>query len=330
MISTHKVFLTKFYYCWRRFLSLNFFNNTMYQRASLENCRRRLFCDVCAHKVWWKNAAISMAIVVAVIACAVAILYVQHSTDKHNIQMQNTLIVNELDQMVYTLYQSVASTMDMDNDPKYQNPKGLIDKIERTKYYLNLLKLNLHRLVMADGTGRADFALESAGGRIVSIGDTKLYIITPTNFVQRALNYIGIDNTLIGPNNPVNVIQPSMQPGHCFAFVSGGEIVIQLTKEAYISAISIDHILPEMSPDASIRNAPKMFSVYGVRNDWTSVYFGSFIYDITQRYSVQTFDLEKPSTEKFHLIRFRFLSNHGHPEYTCVYRVRVHGNVEPL
>lgn len=32
----------------------------------------------------------------------------------------------------------------------------------------------------------------------------------------------------------------------------------------------------------------------------------------------------------FNFIRFAFLSNHGHPNYTCLYRLRVHGTVPGL
>ena len=34
-----------------------------------------------------------------------------------------------------------------------------------------------------------------------------------------------------------------------------------------------------------------------------------------------------PSPKGFNLVRVRVLSNWGHPVYTCVYRVRVHGEL---
>ena len=34
-----------------------------------------------------------------------------------------------------------------------------------------------------------------------------------------------------------------------------------------------------------------------------------------------------PSLERWRLVELSVLNNHGHPEYTCLYRLRVHGNV---
>ncbi|XP_046660618.1 uncharacterized protein LOC124354307 isoform X3 [Homalodisca vitripennis] len=41
----------------------------------------------------------------------------------------------------------------------------------------------------------------------------------------------------------------------------------------------------------------------------------------------QKFNLNTDGEETFDIVEFRFLSNHGHPNYTCVYRVHVHGKM---
>jgi len=54
----------------------------------------------------------------------------------------------------------------------------------------------------------------------------------------------------------------------------------------------------------------------------------SFTYDITTSYPVQTFelpiDLQKLGVN-VEEVSFRILSNWGNPEYTSLYRIRVHG-----
>jgi len=40
---------------------------------------------------------------------------------------------------------------------------------------------------------------------------------------------------------------------------------------------------------------------------------------------VQTFEVSNKSLNPFPLVVLEVVSNYGHPEYTCVYRFRVHG-----
>lgn len=293
-------------------------------------------CRICAYGLqrYWKKVGIPVGATVAVLVISLLMMYSRSDANEKEEQRKAVLAVNELDEMVINLYRTITGGRPTGptttEEPEPMDAKGLIGKIDRTKFYINLLKRNLHRLVLADGIGRADFALESAGARIVSIGDTKLLVNPSGNFIQTALYYLNLVHPLIASNNPVNAIRPSMQPGHCFAFSGTGEILIKLARETVITAVSIDHILPEMSPDGSIRNAPRQFAVYGLRTEGKAEHLGSFIYDISNIYPIQSFVIEKSSFEKFQFVRFKFLSNHGHPEHTCVYRVRVHGIVDSL
>lgn len=214
-------------------------------------------------------------------------------------------------------------------DDSPESATKIIQGMERAKYlYFNAIKLELQRMIMRDGTGRADYALANAGARIISIGDTQLFWHKQRNvIVQTMLDFIGLDKQAVERNGPWNVLQPSMQPGDCFAFIGAGEIVIRLVRSIYIDAITIEHILLEISPDGSIQNAPKRFHIHGITDDWNDIYLGTFEYDIGLRQPIQMFTIQQNVNKKFPMARIKFVSNHGHPSHTCVYRIRVHGNV---
>lgn len=204
-------------------------------------------------------------------------------------------------------------------------------KLEEFESNLKLLTNSVEELELqsyVDRTGRADFALESAGGRILSIGKTQL--LSSTNVWSLFMTHFMVKPSTVTLNGPRNIIQPSIYPGECFAFVGVGEVSIKLIRSVFIDTISIEHILSEMSVEGTIYAAPSEFTVSGRRfeNDTSAVYFGAFQYDIMRRQAIQEFRLDKWITQMcFSIIDIKFLSNHGHEKYTCVYRVRVHGSV---
>lgn len=173
-----------------------------------------------------------------------------------------------------------------------------------------------------DVSGRPDYALESIGGRILSIGSTQL--VSSANRLQKLMTYVFGYGTANGPRY---VIQPSIMPGECFAFVGRGEITIQLLKPVFIDAVSVEHILAEISPTADISNAPNEFSVFGLaeENDSTPTHLADFTYDIAVRRPLQLFPIANHSA--FPIVQFQIHSNHGHANNTCVYRLRVHGTL---
>lgn len=291
----------------------------------------RIYCAMCAFKQCLQNVYISLGTAILVIVLAVTLSLIQRSDIVNSMHQQTALAVDELDLMVTTMYGSVLNVNQANAqqaDHQYAAIDGSAGKMDRIKSHLKLLKAELHRFIATDGTGRADFALENAGAKIVSIGDTKLFWPQQSNLVQKTLSFMGLLDPYTGSNNPRRAIQPSMQPGDCFAFTGVGELVIKLVRDAVIEAVSIEHILPQMSPDGSIANAPKRFAVYGVQHDWNYFYFGTFHYDISREHAIQTFEVERNSVKKYPMVRVRFASNHGHPSHTCVYRVRVHGRAE--
>lgn len=168
---------------------------------------------------------------------------------------------------------------------------------------------------------RMDYAQESVGGSIYSIGKT----LTASGFIQY---YLGARSS----NAPIRIIQPTTSIGECFGFFGNlGEVTIRLQQYVFVEAISIDHIDAKMSPSGNISSAPKRFNVYGVQvSNGRQHFFGSYEYKISIDRRLQTFEVPESLQSKFSFayVQFRFLDNHGNADYTCVYQTQVHGRAD--
>jgi SUN domain-containing protein 1/2 len=99
-------------------------------------------------------------------------------------------------------------------------------------------------------------------------------------------------------------------------------------------------------------SAPKRFVLYGLsgesdKDEENKTFLGSFAFDASNDAPpTQTFHLgksilreendEEKSEEDVYIaetstpiVMLQVLDNHGHPDYTCIYRFRVHGYVVP-
>lgn len=198
-----------------------------------------------------------------------------------------------------------------------------VDKMENDLHQINRQPANYIQQL-----GRTDYALESAGAEILSTGRTQLLSPIPTLEWLQMLGFGRISNYFVNGAN--RVIQPSIQAGECFAFTGPGEIIIKLIKTVFIDAVSVEHILPQMSPDGNISTAPNDFRVYGMESaNGEAVLLGSFCYDIETNQSRQEFQLARHcSAKSFPIVKFEFAPSHSYLNYTCVYRVQVHGSLE--
>ncbi|KAF2893224.1 hypothetical protein ILUMI_12943 [Ignelater luminosus] len=109
----------------------------------------------------------------------------------------------------------------------------------------------------ADKTGKTDFALESAGGSIVSCSrDTQ-----PYNPASGLTTLFGIP-ICYKSNGPRSIIQPTVLPGECWAFKgTSGAVTIKLLGPVFINGVSLEHISKAISPSGEIDSAPKEFSI---------------------------------------------------------------------
>ncbi|XP_036171350.1 SUN domain-containing protein 1 isoform X16 [Myotis myotis] len=181
---------------------------------------------------------------------------------------------------------------------------------------------NALKLYSQDKTGMVDFALESGGGSILSTRCSE------THETKTALiSLFGIPLWYFS-QSPRVVIQPDIYPGNCWAFKgSQGFLVVRLSMEIHPTSFTLEHIPKTLSPTGNITSAPKDFSVYGLENEYQEEgqLLGQFMFD-QEGESLQTFPVPKRPERAFQIVELRIFSNWGHPEYTCLYRFRVHGD----
>lgn len=206
----------------------------------------------------------------------------------------------------------------------------------------------------SDKTGLVDYALESSGGSILSTRCTESYqygTVEVSIFGIPLLNLgtfcsnlgifcstLGISSSNLGissssnlgipfsGNSPRSIITPGTYPGNCWAFKNfPGFVVIKLMKPVKIDAFSYEHVSKKLVPHEKINSAPKKFQVYGLESehDLNPILIGEYVYNIGN--SLQFFIA---STEQiFEIIELRVISNHGNPDFTCIYRFRVHASL---
>ncbi|KAI1291973.1 SUN domain-containing protein 1 [Halotydeus destructor] len=173
----------------------------------------------------------------------------------------------------------------------------------------------------ADKTGLPDFALEPAGGSVVNIRCSETF--DPTGIQYRIL---GIP-VWSSANSPRTVIQPTISPGECWAFKGfQGHLVIRLSEKIRPTSFTYEHIPRQISRDGKIASAPSKFQVRGLdhEDDKLGDVLGNYEY-ADNGHPLQNFVIQDPNPKSYQFIELVVQSNHGHPEYTCLYRFRVHG-----
>uniref|UniRef100_A0A0E0JGU0 SUN domain-containing protein n=1 Tax=Oryza punctata TaxID=4537 RepID=A0A0E0JGU0_ORYPU len=181
----------------------------------------------------------------------------------------------------------------------------------------------------ADGIGRVDYAVATAGGKVVRHSD--------------AYERGGFISSLFRGDTAASqqkILQPSFgEPGQCFPLQgSSGFVEIKLRKGIIPDAITLEHVSKDVAYDMS--TAPKDCRVSGwyqeAHNEAYSGHAASakmyvlteFTYDLDKK-NVQTFDITAPDVGIINMVRLDFTSNHGSSVLTCIYRIRVHGH-EPV
>ncbi|XP_060523195.1 SUN domain-containing protein 2-like [Cylas formicarius] len=229
--------------------------------------------------------------------------------------------VTHLSNDVENLKISVKELLDARMDILYKVHK-IAETQENLRTSTQLLVQREIEKLYSDKTGKTDFALESAGGSIVQV------TAGTENYGQPKNSLLGI-SLCEGVHGPRSMIQTGSSPGECWALKgSSGGAIIKLLGSVRVDAVSMEHISKTISPSGDSSTAPKDFAVWGLKAPGDrGQLLGQFVYD-TDGPLVQTFDLPRSAVKIFEYIELRILSNHGNPDFTCVYRFRVHGRLE--
>jgi SUN domain-containing protein 1/2 len=174
-----------------------------------------------------------------------------------------------------------------------------------------------------DRTGKPDYALESAGGSIVTSRCTETY--SKGYSVSRIF---GIPVWWSRPG-PREILNPEVVPGRCWAMTgTTGSVVVRLSMPVVVTSVTYEHIPVQISVHGNIDSAPREFEVVALRseNDLDGALLGRFEYDRRGR-PWQTFQLPNKPANPIQYVEIKVLSNWGNPEYTCLYRWRVHGDL---
>jgi len=210
----------------------------------------------------------------------------------------------------------------------------------------------------ADRIGRRDFALYSAGARVIPSLTSPTY-----NLQSRSLfGWSSKRQETVKP--PVIALYHESSPGMCWAFNGDdGQLGIGLARKVIVSDVTLEHIAASISLEAGT-SAPRDVTVWGLverqedrrrliahrmsqqqqqqqqdDGDYLDspapappsnnhLLLASFTYDIESNRAIQTFPASKEARQlqiPVSVVQVRVTSNHGNKDFTCLYRIRVHG-----
>ncbi|XP_004586076.1 SUN domain-containing protein 5 [Ochotona princeps] len=196
---------------------------------------------------------------------------------------------------------------------KLQEMEAMSDEQKMTQKIL--------KMIQGDYIEKPDFALKSIGASI----DFEQTSATYNHDKARSYwNWIRLWNYAQPPDV---ILEPNVTPGNCWAFAGDrGQVTIRLAQKVYLSNVTLQHIPKTISLSGSLDTAPKDFVIYGMESSpREEVFLGAFQFQPEN--TIQMFPLQNQPPRAFGAVKVKVSSNWGHPRFTCLYRVRVHGSV---
>ncbi|KYO35174.1 SUN domain-containing protein 3 isoform C [Alligator mississippiensis] len=236
------------------------------------------------------------------------ILLKQQFNEIEDLKKEMDLLRAELDNVKNGILHSVKQTLEENGIP-----------VDNKDHVLEMINSQFKK-IYEDDVQMPDWAQKTIGATIDASRTSKSY--EPRNEEDSWFSL----SFLSSANPPDTILQPDVSPGSCWAFPgSQGQVVIKLPEKIQPTAVTIQHISKAISPSGEVTSAPKDFAVYGL-DEKTEILLGKFMYDL-EKEVIQTFQLQMELPASFIYIKFSMLSNWGHSDYTCIYRVRVHGKM---
>ncbi|KAJ6466010.1 hypothetical protein C8R47DRAFT_991086 [Mycena vitilis] len=225
---------------------------------------------------------------------------------------------------------------------------------------IDSLKKELEILQLASQavTPRPDYALHSAGASVIPSLTSQTYTLRPSS-VQRTIVGYFTGNGIRSGRPPITALHHDVHDGQCWPFAgTQGHLGIVLSAPLYIEEITIDHVAAAVAVNSGT-SAPRDMELWALiegqdnlarLQGWRAemplsrerkpthpeilpkspeyIRIASFQYDIHSPSNVQTFPVERDISSlgiDFGVVVLVIKSNWGMEEYTCLYRVRVHG-----
>ncbi|ORY27192.1 UNC-like C-terminal-domain-containing protein [Naematelia encephala] len=199
-----------------------------------------------------------------------------------------------------------------------------------------------------DTIARPDYALFAAGGRVIPSITTDTLVMQDPSFLGRMI----LGKKLIEGNSPARALDPDNTVGRCWPFRGDqGQLGVLLSRRIVVTAVTVEHAARELAHDVS--TAPRNVEVWGLvegeENQQKAAEYlaqhpqpessmlpskdylllGTYTYDPESRSPVQTFPVEPEISDlglNMGIVVFKVLNNWG-GDFTCLYRVRVHGEI---
>jgi SUN domain-containing protein 1/2 len=193
----------------------------------------------------------------------------------------------------------------------------------------------------ADSTNKVDYALFSGGGRVVGHSALSPLVARAEGPLTHALKSI---RGGVHPRADEWVLSGGANfAGECLALRGDkGFVDVRLREAVVVDAVTVEHVHADVAYDLS--SAPKQFAVSGWNRTreppvvavgtkrWNKEprshdFGGPTRYELggELRGATQTFSFDEKNAKAVDHVRFTVLSNYGNLEYTCLYRLRVHG-----
>jgi hypothetical protein len=198
-----------------------------------------------------------------------------------------------------------------------------------------------------------DYANVAVGGRPIPALTSRLY--SP----PLRLDIPRMDRTFWRSFSPKPTIHPpemalsdGNDPGECWAFAGySGQLGIQLLEPIQVTSFTIEHTWNTSFTNSAPRNVVLWGLVSTVDPSYTNlspttgtdetlsrrvvpqfgvshvgIHLASVIFDAIRGQPRQTFPLRHVTRQPFDHLVAQFLGNWGHPDYTCLYRLEIHGS----
>ncbi|KDQ24757.1 hypothetical protein PLEOSDRAFT_1097832 [Pleurotus ostreatus PC15] len=215
-----------------------------------------------------------------------------------------------------------------------------------------------------DILGKPDYALYSGGARVIPSLTSPTYEIKPSTLRGSVVGMLTGQGYASG-RPPVTGLHPETHNGHCWPFAgTHGQLGVALGAPVFVNEIVIEHVPGDVAFD--LRSAPRDMEVWGVVEGmdnlkrfvaWREeqrqlketegeqqeqepypptlpshppyIRLAKFSYDVRARNHIQVFPVLpeiKALGIDFGVVVLMVKNNWGMDDYTCIYRMRVHGD----